>query len=135
MVSSVQLVAALIGVSVSAFIFYLVRKDHLVTKDGLIWLLLSLFILLLSLFTDIVDKIGLSLGISYPPILLVLVGIAGILIKLVLNDVEKTQIKADVERLLQHNALLEAEVAALRKVKEHATDTSPSIADNVDLRG
>ncbi|WP_419569487.1 DUF2304 domain-containing protein [Rheinheimera sp.] len=132
MISSVQLVAALIGVSVSAFIFYLVRKDHLVTKDGLIWLLLSLFILLLSLFTNIVDKVGFGLGISYPPILLVLVGMAGILIKLVLNDVEKTQIKADLERLLQHNALLEAEITALRHAAHTASAPVQPVVSNAD---
>lgn len=112
--SNVQLIAAAIGIAISGFIFYLVRKDRLVTKDGLIWLCLSAFILLFSLSTQLIDLIGQKVGVAYPPILLVLLGIGVILIKLVLNDVEKTQLKADVERLLQHNALLEAEIAALR---------------------
>lgn len=105
--SNPQLISLLIGTFIAGFILWLVRKDLLVSKDALRWFLLAVGVLLFGAFPQVNDWIGAKLGVGYPPIIPVLLGFAVVLIKLVIADIQRTQLRADVSRLVQRVALLE----------------------------
>jgi hypothetical protein len=110
MVSSPQIVGMLIGLFIGSIIFWLVRRDHMMSKDGIGWLLVAGGIVLYGSFPGLNDKLGVFLGIGYPPIIPVLLGIGAVLIKLLINDTERVKTRVDVERLVQRIAILEAEL-------------------------
>ncbi|WP_404401809.1 DUF2304 domain-containing protein [Idiomarina seosinensis] len=111
--SNVQWVSAAIGIIISCIIFYLVRRDQLLTKDGLRWVIVAVGVLLLGLVPGIVDFFGDKLGISYPPIIVVLVALGVVLVKLLYGDIQRTRMKVDIERLVQRVGMLEAEIEKL----------------------
>ncbi|MFT4925818.1 MAG: hypothetical protein ACI8WB_001913 [Phenylobacterium sp.] len=108
--SNPQIISTFIGLVIGSIIFLLVRRDHMVSKDGIRWLLVAAFIVVYSLFPSLNDLIGHYLGIGYPPIIPVLLGIGAILIKLLINDTERVKTRVDMERLIQRIAMLEAEL-------------------------
>lgn len=112
--SSPQIIGASIGFFIAAVIFWLVRRDHMVSKDGIRWLFIAALILIYGAFPGINDMLGAFLGIGYPPIIPVLIGIGAMLLKLLLNDIERVKTRVDIERLVQRVAMLEAELEALK---------------------
>jgi hypothetical protein len=108
--SNPQIISTVIGLLIGSIIFFLVRRDHLVSKDGIRWLIVAVFIVLYGAFPSINDELGSYLGIGYPPIIPVLLGIGAVLIKLLINDTQRVAIVVDMERMIQRIAILEAEL-------------------------
>lgn len=113
--SSPQIIGASIGFFIAAVIFWLVRRDHMVSKDGIRWIFIAAIILVYGAFPGINDVLGEFLGIGYPPIIPVLIGIGAMLLKLLLHDIERAKSRVDIERLVQRMAMLEAELEALKQ--------------------
>lgn len=114
MMSNVQWVSAVIGIVISCFILYLVRRDQLLTRDGLRWIIVAVGILVIGFVPSIVDFLGEQLGISYPPIIVVLLALGVILVKLLYGDIQRARMKVDIERLVQKVGMLEAELRRSR---------------------
>ncbi|NQZ08443.1 MAG: DUF2304 domain-containing protein [Algicola sp.] len=112
--SSPQIIGAAIGLFIGSIIFWLIRRDHMVSKDGIRWLLLAGFIMVYGAFPKLNDLLGEVLGISYPPIIPVLLGLGAILIKLLINDTERVKTRVDIERMIQRMAMLEAELEQMK---------------------
>ncbi len=112
--SSPQIIGAAIGFFIAAIIFWLVRRDHMVSKDGIRWLFIAIIVLVYGAFPGVNDRLGDFLGIGYPPIIPVLIGIGAMLLKLLLNDIERVKTRVDIERLVQRMAMLEAELDTLK---------------------
>ncbi|WP_088331564.1 DUF2304 domain-containing protein [Lacimicrobium sp. SS2-24] len=108
--STPQIISSIIAAIISITIIWMVRRDHLITRDGLKWILISIAILLYGFFPQINDIIGSSLGISYPPIIPVLLGMGLILIKLLIADIERARMQVTINRLVQRMAMLEADL-------------------------
>ncbi|MCI8481666.1 MAG: DUF2304 domain-containing protein [Clostridia bacterium] len=60
------------GIGFLIFILNLIKKNKLDEKYSIVWIIFSLGILIISIFHDGVMKIALTLGVYYPPILLLL---------------------------------------------------------------
>jgi hypothetical protein len=112
---TVQLLSAILGVVACFTIIFMVRRDQLISRDGAVWILIAVTIVILGLFPSLTDWLGQKLDIGYPPVLPILFAILIILVKLVKADIEKAHLKADIERLLQHQAILQTELSELRK--------------------
>jgi len=104
---SANLTVAIIGLVAATIMLYLVRRDHLHVRYALWWIPTALIIAVLSLFPRMVDWIGASLGIRYPPILAVLLGLVLVVVKLLLMDIEQSRLAVKLDRLVQRLALLE----------------------------
>lgn len=115
--SSPQIIGATIGLFIAGVIFWLVRRDHMVSKDGIRWLFVAGLVLVYGAFPGLNDVLGAFLGIGYPPIIPVLIGIGAMLLKLLLNDIERVKTRVDIERLVQRMAMLEAELEAMKEQK------------------
>lgn len=116
--TNIQIISSLIGLAISFFIFYLVRRDHLLTRDGMRWLLVAIAILLVGFFPKVFDNLGSMLGVSYPPIVPVIVGLGVVLIKLLLNDIQRARMKVDIERLVHRVGMLEADLEQEKQSRE-----------------
>jgi hypothetical protein len=110
-----QLISSLIALIIGFSIFWLVRKDRLITRDGLKWLFVAALVMVYGVFPTLNDNLGVLLGISYPPIIPVLVAIGVILVKLLVADIERAKQQVVITRLIQKIAILEQEIESSRK--------------------
>lgn len=109
-----QIVSSIIGLIIASVIFYLVRKDHLQPKQALRWLAIALVIAVIGLYPIIIDQIGLALGIAYPPIIPLIIGLCAALVKILLMDIERNKINVTQDRIVQKLAMLEADIDLLK---------------------
>ena len=117
------LTSAALGVMLAVGILLLVRGDRLHGSYALWWLLVALGSLLVGFFPNLVDWLGLRLGVNYPPMLLVLVAIIAILLKLLGVDIDVTRRERRMRRLLQKVAILELEIGTLRSQLQARDET------------
>ncbi len=119
-----QLFSMLIGVLIGAVILFMLRRDHIHGSHAIWWLITAAGVTVLGLFPWISDILGQWLGVSYPPILAVLLGMGVLLIKVLSMDVEHARQERHVRRLTQRMALLEARLEALEGSESSATRRS-----------
>lgn len=106
-----QIVSTILSAIIAGFIFWLVRKDYLIQRDGIKWLFLAILIFAYGIDPTFNDKIGFALGISYPPVIPILAGMALLLIKLLIIDIERARTQMTLTRLVQKVAILEMKVS------------------------
>jgi hypothetical protein len=106
----VAVTSGIIGIATAITIIVLIRRDHLHVKYGMWWFAAAVGFALIGLFPGIVDFIGVALGIAYPPILALLVGLTLLVIKILVMDIERSRNQIKLQRLVQRIALLEAEL-------------------------
>lgn len=114
----IALVSGSIGLAVALGILVLMRRDKLHAGHGLGWLLVAVVFACLGFAPGIVDAIARWLGIEYPPILALTVGMAVLVLKLLLMDIERSRIEMRSQRLTQRIAMLEATVRQQRTATE-----------------
>lgn len=110
----VSLVTGTIGIATAVIIVFLIRKDHLHVRYGLWWMGAAVIFALLGLFPTIVDFVAGKLGIAYPPVLALILGLVALVIKILVMDIERSRNTIRMQRLVQRIALLEAEIRDLQ---------------------
>ncbi|WP_456405294.1 DUF2304 domain-containing protein [Thiolapillus sp.] len=103
-------ISATIGLLTAGLIFYLVRRDHLHTRYALWWVPVALVMAVLGVFPQIVDWIGRMLGISYPPVIPLLLGLVAMVVKILVMDIERSRNEVKLTRLVQRVAMLEKRI-------------------------
>jgi len=118
----VSLVTGIIGIATALTIVFLIRKDHLHVRYGLWWMAAAAAFAVLGVFPTIVDHVARLLGIAYPPVLALTLGLVAVVLKILLMDIERSRNAIRMQRLVQRIALLEAELhekqAALKRPGE-----------------
>lgn len=99
--------SGVLGVVIAGTILLLVRRDYLHTRYAVWWLLTAAVVLVLGVFPQIIDYIAETVGVHYPPVLLMVVCVGLILIKILTMDLERSRQKEELRRLTQRLALLE----------------------------
>ena len=120
--SDPQIVSSVIGLVIATIIFFLVRRDHLLPKQAFRWFFVASIIAILGLFPTLVDMLGVSLGIAYPPIIPLIIGLGAALVKILLMDIERNKMNITQDRIVQKLAILEAEIEQLRQGKTTSKD-------------
>ena len=110
----VSLVTGIIGIATAITIVFLIRKDHLHVRYGLWWMATAAAFALLGLFPKIVDYVAIKLGIAYPPVLALTVGLTVLVLKILLMDIERSRNAIRMQRLVQRIALLEADLREMQ---------------------
>ncbi len=111
---SVIIISALIGLVLAGAILYLVRRDHLHGSYAVWWFAVALAILVAAAFPHAIDWLGEAVGVAYPPILAIIVGIGLILIRMLLMDVDRSRQERMLRRLTQRLAILDQELTETR---------------------
>jgi hypothetical protein len=106
----VALVTGIIGIATAMTIVILIRKDHLHVRYGLWWMAAAVAFALLGLFPFIVDYVARYLGIAYPPVLALTLGLVALLLKILVMDIERSRNSIKMQRMIQRVALLESEL-------------------------
>ena len=75
-----RLLLFLLGLAVLILVVNLVRKRQLQERYALLWLLAGLVLTLAPLFSNLLDGIAYALGIEYPPALLLLLAVIGLML-------------------------------------------------------
>lgn len=112
-----QIVSSLIGLVLAIAIYCLVRRDHLAPRQALRWIFVATLVLVLGTFPILIDWVGHAVGISYPPIIPVIVGIGVALIKILLMDIQQNKAQITQERMIQKLAMLEADIESIKGSK------------------
>lgn len=112
--NGVQATAAAVGALLAGSILLLVRRTHLHGSYALWWLAVAGAILLLGVFPPVIDWLGHVTGISYPPVLPIIVGIGMILVRMLKMDIDRSRSERQLRRLTQKLAILEQELAQRR---------------------
>lgn len=98
-----------IGVGLAAVILFLVRRDHLHGPYAIWWVSAAATVALLGLVPRIFDIVAVKLGVSYPPILAIVLGFSMLLVKILTMDLERSRQERVIRRLAQRLAMLEAQ--------------------------
>lgn len=120
--------AALLGIVIAGSILFLVRRDHLHGSYALWWLLVAAAALALGFFPRLVDMLGAALGVSYPPMLIAILGMIALLLKLLQADIDVSRRERRLRRMVQKVAILEFELKSLQERLE--LDARPSASAN-----
>lgn len=110
-----QLTSTVIGAFIALCILWLVRRDHLHGRFAIWWLSVASICALLGLFPQTIDWVAVRLGISYPPILAVVLGIGFIVLKMITMDIDRSRNETKIHRLAQRLAMLEGELLDRKK--------------------
>ena len=123
----VSLVTGIIGIATAMTIMYMIRKDHLHVRYGLWWMGAAVLFALLGLFPTLVDYVAGKLGIAYPPVLALILGLVALVIKILVMDIERSRNAIRMQRLVQRIALLEADLRQMqnRPPSDRAPDQDP----------
>jgi len=113
--SDPQFVSSIIGTIIAIIILFLVRRDHLQPKQGFRWLIVAAVVAILGVFPTLVDKVGVALGIAYPPVIPLIIGLGTAMVKILLMDIERNKMTITQDRIVQKLAMLEAELEQLAK--------------------
>ena len=104
-----QITSMAIGVFLAAVILFLVRRDHLHGPYAIWWIGAAATVALLGFFPRLFDVVAVKLGVSYPPILAIVLGFSMLLIKILTMDLERSRQERLIRRLAQRLAILEAQ--------------------------
>ncbi|MFH1081411.1 MAG: DUF2304 domain-containing protein [Pseudomonadota bacterium] len=104
---SYQWTTAIIGLMIAVVIFFLIRRDILHVKRSLWWIGIAVLIVVMGFFPLSIAQFGVLLGVNYPPVLILTVGMGFILIKILSMDMERSKQERMLRRLNQKIAMLE----------------------------
>ena len=127
------IVTGTIGLAVAVFIIWLVRRDQLHVRHGLLWIVVAFSFAVFGVFPGIIDNLAKLTGVSYPPILGITVAIAILVIKILLMDLERSRLEMRNQRLIQRVAMLEANIDTLRQEQENATKSLHADSTRTDF--
>ena len=113
----IQIIAILGSICFLVFILELIRKERIREAYGILWLLMSVFFLILSIWRDGLDYFGQLVGIAYSPTALLLVLIIGIILILIQYSVVVSSQTNKIKQLTQELGLLSLKVNELEQTK------------------
>ena len=117
-----QWTAAFIGLAIAIVILWLVRRHHLHGPYAIWWILVASGVLIVSLFSEWLNPVASLLGISYAPILPLILALGAVLVKILTMDLERTRQEVALRRMAQRLGMLEAEIQRLGGGSVHDRD-------------
>lgn len=108
-----------IGISIGLilFILYLIYKGRLKEEFSILWLFLSLFILVFSVWRDGLDILADFFGVYYAPSLLFIFAFLIIILIIIHLSITVSKLKDNVRTLTQDIGLLKNRIKELEKEK------------------
>lgn len=108
-----RIIAVIISGGLLLLILELVRRKRLMERYALLWLFSTLLLLVLSLWSGLLNSLASALGVSYPPSALFAVAFGVVLILLV-------HFSLAVSRLSDQNKILAQRIGLLQqRIEEH----------------
>ncbi|GMR15190.1 MAG: hypothetical protein BMS9Abin30_0812 [Gammaproteobacteria bacterium] len=118
----VAIITGIIGIAAAITIVILIRRDHLNVRFGLWWMAAAIVFAVLGLFPAFFDNIAKYLGVAYPPVLALTIGMVVLVIKILVMDIERSRSAIRLQRLTQRIALLESDLREMQGKPNEAND-------------
>lgn len=109
MMITYQITSMAIGIVIAVVILFLVRRDHLHGPYAIWWIGAAITIGALGFFPRLFDYLAVYVGVSYPPMLAIVLGFSMLLVKILTMDLERSRQERLIRRLTQRLAMLEAQ--------------------------
>jgi hypothetical protein len=109
-----QVLAIVASSGLVLIVFELLRRRRLVERYALLWLLSALALLLLSVWSGLLEELAGTLGIAYPPNALFMVAFAFVLLLLLHFSIAISRLSSETKVLAQEIARLDREVRMLK---------------------
>ena len=107
MIPTYNFFTAIMGMATAGLIIYLIRRDSLSANYVVWWLTVAAGLVLVGIFPKAPDYFGKILGIGYPPVIIMIVGLCMVLIKLLLMDIDRSRQERQIRILIQKLAVYE----------------------------
>ena len=132
MTDTLQAIAIAISTALLAAVLEMVRRRRITEEYSLVWIVCAGALLVLSVWRDILHVAARSLGVHYPPAVLLLVLILFVFVISLHFSVVLSRQRRQIERLVEDVALLDAELRELRESVGPVTapDVVPHAAAN-----
>ena len=114
MTDRIQIVALTISALLLLIVLELVRRRKLTEEYSFFWILSALALLILSARREILHAVARWLGVSYSPIILVMVLIVMVFVASLCFSVIVSRQRQQIERLIEETAILSAELRDLQ---------------------
>lgn len=109
-----QYFSAFVAISFFAAVMLLIRRDSIQMGSAFRWVVIAIVALVAGIEPTLVDWLAVKLGISYGPILPLLLVCVFLMIKALLSDITRAKTQVKLDRLNQKLALLERDLHRLR---------------------
>jgi hypothetical protein len=126
MTGRVDLVGLVVSVLLLVAVLDLVRRRRLAEEYSFVWIAFAGALVALSLRRDLLHRAAKWLDVYYPPIVLLLVLIVMVFVASLGFSVVVSRQRKQIERLIEHTAVLDAELQDLRRRVPRAGDVAPS---------
>ena len=103
-----------LGLAVLVLAINLVRKRQLQERYALLWLLAGLALVLAPLFVNVIDRLAARLGFGYPPALLLMLAVIGLMLIIAQLSLSISNQADRIKILTQELGLLRTELAELK---------------------
>jgi hypothetical protein len=110
MQTKLQIVAIVASSGLVLIVFELLRRRRLIERYALLWLLSSLVLLGLSVWTGLLEVISKAVGIVYPPNALFMIAFAFVLVLLLHFSIAISRLSGETKVLAQELARLDKEM-------------------------
>jgi hypothetical protein len=119
-----RLLVFALGLTVLLLVINLVRKRQLQERYAILWLLAGLALTLAPVFIPWLDHLAFSLGFEYPPALLLLLAVVGLLLLIFQLSLTISRNEDRIKVLTQELGLLRHAVATLQRTAAEVGDST-----------
>ena len=120
MIDRIQLFSIIFSLSLSVFIFKLVKNQRVKEEYSLLWFVMSLFLIYMSVDRFAIDRLGSLVGVAYPPSVLMLLTTAFTFLLLIHLTVVITRLSDQNKEVIQE--------LGLANLKRELPNISPEVA-------
>ena len=120
----VALITSIIGIIAAIVILILIRRDLLHVRYGLLWVAAAVVFASLGLFPAFFDNFAKYVGVAYPPVLALTIGVVVLVLKILVMDLERSRNAIRMQRLVQRIGLLESDLREMQGKPREADQSS-----------
>jgi hypothetical protein len=124
METKLQIVAIVASSTLVLIVFELLRRRRLVERYALLWLGSSLVLLLLSIWTGLLEIVSRAVGIVYPPNALFMIAFGFVLVLLLHFSLAISRLSGETKVLAQKVARIDKDVRSLSEREAEAGEIS-----------
>ena len=114
MTDLIQVVAVSVSAALLALVLELVRRRRLTEEYSVLWVLCGVALLVISIWRDALHLAARTLGIYYPPAVLILVLVFFVFVVSLSFSVVVSRQRQQIERMIEDLALMERDLRELR---------------------
>ena len=118
------------GLGVATLILLLIRRDRLHVSYGALWVFVALGFALLGFVPGVLDRVAVVLGVGYPPVLGLSLGIILLVVKILIMDIDHSHARMRQQRLAQRLSFLEEELFSLKSGTSLSTKKDGNLTED-----